>query len=265
MGGARLSPRKVDTWRERSSGGRNICAHSDARATLGATGGAGRMGCGASSGGFAPDGPIGLSHFRIERVVGEGGYGKVKYVIRKDTKDDYAMKCLDKHKLIEKQAVHMALLERAILVDLSTPDPGRLPCTFVTNLHFSFADTHFAYLVMDLALGGTLKYQMRGHPHGYPEEHARFYAAQIFLGLAHLHSKCILYRDCKLDNILLKVGPAPRWQAARGSALTSALGATSRRTASSCSPISAPPRNSPSVTGAPRAVPARGRTCRPRR
>ena len=226
MGGARL-PRKVDTWRERSSGGRNICAHSDARATLGATGGAGRMGCGASSGGFAPDGPIGLSHFRIERVVGEGGYGKVKYVIRKDTKDDYAMKCLDKHKLIEKQAVHMALLERAILVDLSTPDPGRLPCTFVTNLHFSFADTHFAYLVMDLALGGTLKYQMRSHPRGYPEEHARFYAAQIFLGLAHLHSKCILYRDCKLDNILLKVRPAPRWQAARGSALTSALGATS--------------------------------------
>ena len=33
----------------------------------------------------------------------------------------------------------------------------------------------------------------------------RFYAGQIYLGIAHLHSKLILYRDCKPENLLLKV------------------------------------------------------------
>ena len=63
-------------------------------------------------------------------------------------------------------------------------------------------DGHTLYLVMDLALGGTLKYHLKkSHPKGFPEAQARFYAAQIASGLQYLHSKLILYRDCKPENM----------------------------------------------------------------
>lgn len=165
------------------------------------------MGCGASTGGggerFDPNSPIGLSHFQVERVLGEGGFGKVKYVRHKGTDKGYAMKCMDKHIILEKKQIKMIFKERALLVDLSMPDGDGSHCRFITNLHFAFQDEHLVYLVMDLALGGTLKFHLKKHPKGYPLGHAKFYTAQVYSGLIYLHSKLILYRDCKPENILL--------------------------------------------------------------
>ena len=104
--------------------------------------------------------------------------------------------------VIEKKHQKMAHKERALLIDLTTVAEGGKPCHFITNLHFAFHDGHTLYLVMDLALGGTLKYHLKkSHPKGFPEAQARFYAAQIASGLQYLHSKLILYRDCKPENM----------------------------------------------------------------
>ena len=161
------------------------------------------MGCGASSSlDYDPTGPISLASFRVERVLGEGGFGKVKYVVKKDSNAGFAMKCMDKHRVIEKKHQKMVHKERALLIDLTTVAEGGKPCHFITNLHFAFHDSHTLYLVMDLALGGTLKYHLKkSHPKGFPEAQARFYAAQIASGLQYLHSKLILYRDCKPENM----------------------------------------------------------------
>jgi len=164
------------------------------------------MGCGASAPAkvnFDPNAPVDVNHFKLERVLGEGGFGKVRYVVKKDTLAGYAMKCMDKHVILDKKQLNMIFKERALLVDLSTPEADPAHCRFITNLHFAFQDEHQVYLVMDLALGGTLKYHLKKHPKGYPNEHVRFYSAQIYNGLAFLHSKFILYRDCKPENILL--------------------------------------------------------------
>ena len=163
------------------------------------------MGCGASapSEGHDWSGPVSLEHFKLERVLGEGGFGKVRYVIKKGSQVGYAMKCMDKHAIIEKKHINMVFKERSLLVDLSTPSDADDHCRFLTNLHFAFQDMHHVYLVLDLALGGTLKYHMKKHPKGFPESHVQFYASQIYNGLMFLHSKLILYRDCKPENMLL--------------------------------------------------------------
>ena len=91
------------------------------------------MGCGASAqgkGNYDPSGPISVNHFKQERVLGEGGFGKVRYVIKKDTLQGYAMKCMDKHRIVEKKQVKMIFKERALLVDLSTPEAGAPACCF---------------------------------------------------------------------------------------------------------------------------------------
>jgi len=86
------------------------------------------MGCGASSGDakFDPDSPTDLTHFKVERMLGEGGFGKVKFVIKKDTKATYAMKCMDKHRILEKRHTLMVHKERSLLIDLSTIEA--VPC-----------------------------------------------------------------------------------------------------------------------------------------
>jgi len=55
---------------------------------------------------------------------------------------------------------------------------------------------------MDLMLGGDLKFHLI-HNHHFSEARARFYAAQVLLGLQHIHSFRVIYRDLKLENVLL--------------------------------------------------------------
>ena len=55
---------------------------------------------------------------------------------------------------------------------------------------------------MDLMLGGDLKFHLINAGR-FTEDRARFYAAEVLLGLEHIHSLGIIYRDMKLENVLL--------------------------------------------------------------
>ncbi len=55
---------------------------------------------------------------------------------------------------------------------------------------------------MDLMLGGDLKFHLINAGR-FTEKRARFYAAQVLLGLEHVHKMSIIYRDMKLENVLL--------------------------------------------------------------
>jgi serine/threonine kinase 32 len=98
---------------------------------------------------------IDVSHFSVERVLGEGGFGKVNAVIKCHGTSKgswYAMKALSKRLILSKStnAVQEVFSELNFLRNLNY--------AFLCNGHFAFQDDHFLYMVMDLALGGDLRY-----------------------------------------------------------------------------------------------------------
>jgi len=75
---------------------------------------------------------------------------------------------------------------------------------FLMRLHYAFQTTEKLALVMDFVNGGDLFYHLQIQPgRKFSNERACFYAAEIALGIEHLHEMGILYRDLKPENILI--------------------------------------------------------------
>ncbi|TMW67046.1 hypothetical protein Poli38472_012162 [Pythium oligandrum] len=135
--------------------------------------------------------------FDLLQIVGQGGFGKV-FLARKRTLPDqgecYAMKVLKKQHVISSGLINTTMAERKILTEIRHP--------FVVRLHYAFQDASKLYLVMDYLSGGALAAHLRRR-RKFPEDWARFYAAEVAAAMAHLHSLNIIYRDAKLENVLL--------------------------------------------------------------
>ncbi|CAG8437601.1 6229_t:CDS:2 [Acaulospora colombiana] len=135
-----------------------------------------------------------LSHFHLLRSVGKGAFGKVRVVQHKHTKVLYALKYINKAKCIKMRAIENIIQERRLLEEIDYP--------LVCNLRYAFQDDDNMFMVLDLMLGGDLRFHLERQG-SMKEEVVKFYAAEISLGLAYLHSKKIVHRDLKPDNILL--------------------------------------------------------------
>lgn len=74
---------------------------------------------------------------------------------------------------------------------------------FVVTLRFAFQDRRNVYLGMDFLKGGDL-HKLIEKKRGFPEDVARFFAAEVILGLEYLHTVLdVMYRDMKPENLLL--------------------------------------------------------------
>lgn len=142
-------------------------------------------------------GKIGLESFDIIKVLGRGCMGKVMLVTFKPTSQLFALKSIHKSSVVRNQEVEHTRSERDILVTLS-----RLKHPFLIQLHFSFQTTTELFLVMDYYPGGDLATQLARN-HRFSLDRARFYAAEMILGIEELHAHGIVYRDLKPENVLL--------------------------------------------------------------
>ncbi|GJJ73999.1 serine/threonine kinase 32 [Entomortierella parvispora] len=137
---------------------------------------------------------IELSHFHLLRSVGKGAFGKVRVVQHKKTKEIYALKYINKAKCIRMRAVENIIQERRLLEEVEF--------SLICNLRYAFQDDENLFMVLDLMLGGDLRFHLeRAGP--MREDVVRFYVAEIALALDALHAKRIIHRDLKPDNVLL--------------------------------------------------------------
>ncbi|TDH70460.1 hypothetical protein CCR75_001562 [Bremia lactucae] len=137
---------------------------------------------------------VSISDFDLIKVIGKGSIGKVFLVRKKDTHVVYAMKVLRKKNVVRHGLEEHIKTERLILEEIDHP--------FIARLRFSFQTKDKLYLVTDYCSGGELFHHMSDG--GFSYELSRFYAAELVLGLEHLHRLKVAYRDLKPENILVE-------------------------------------------------------------
>uniref|UniRef100_A0A8C3CUV9 protein kinase C n=1 Tax=Cairina moschata TaxID=8855 RepID=A0A8C3CUV9_CAIMO len=137
-----------------------------------------------------------LEDFRCIAMLGRGHFGKVLLAQYKATGKLYAIKALKKKDIIRRDEIDSLNCEKRIFEVVNSSDHP-----FLVNMFACFQTPHHACFVMEYTPGGDL--MMRIHEDVFPEHMARFYTACVVLGLQFLHEKKIVYRDLKLDNLLL--------------------------------------------------------------
>ncbi|KAE9400385.1 kinase-like protein [Gymnopus androsaceus JB14] len=140
------------------------------------------------------DGEVSLFHFVLLRCVGKGAFGKVRVVQHKQTRDLYALKYINKTKCVKMKAVANVIQERRLLEEVDHP--------FIVNLRYAFQDDENCFFVLDLMLGGDLRFHLE-RLGSLQEDVVKFYVAQLSSAVEFLHQSGIMHRDIKPDNILL--------------------------------------------------------------
>ncbi|CAD8049184.1 unnamed protein product [Paramecium primaurelia] len=126
-------------------------------------------------------------------VIGRGGFGRVWKAEHKKTKLQYAIKEMQKCKIINKKSIGSVMNERYLLSNLRHP--------FLVNMHTAFQDRESLYLVMDLMTGGDLRFHICKN-RKFNEEQTKFFVICILLGLEYLHHNTIIHRDIKPENLV---------------------------------------------------------------
>lgn len=139
---------------------------------------------------------IGLDDFQFLAVLGKGNFGKVMLAESRHTNQLCAIKVLKKDFILENEEVESTRSEKRVFL---IANRERHP--FLLNLHCCFQTENRIYFVMEYISGGDLMWHIQKQR--FSQRLAQFYAAEVLLALRYFHENGVIYRDLKLDNILL--------------------------------------------------------------
>lgn len=139
---------------------------------------------------------IKIHDFELVRILGVGSFSKVYLAkLRNNPDEKFAVKVIKKTNIIVCSDPVSAFTEQETLL------MGRV-YPFLAIAHCCFQSNERLYFVMEYVVGRDLLYHIH-KSRKFTEDRAKFYAAEIILALVFLHSRGFIYRDLKLDNIIL--------------------------------------------------------------
>jgi cGMP-dependent protein kinase len=131
----------------------------------------------------------------IIKPLGAGGFGLVKLVnFKASSSDTYALKCIQKHRVVQYGQERHIMDEKHILDSMKSP--------FILGLLKTYKDNKYVYILTDAYLGGDLWRLL--HQRGpFNDTVGRFYTACVISAFEYLHARHFCYRDLKPENLMV--------------------------------------------------------------
>lgn len=150
---------------------------------------------------FLANQQIAIDHIPMDRLVrigilGAGSFGNVSMEEDPETGKSYALKAMSKGYVCEMGIQAQTIREKKIHAMLDSP--------FIVRLFNTYKCDQFLYFLLQPAMGGDLFEVYQDHEEWWGSDtHALFFSSGLAIGLEHMHSKKIIYRDLKLENVLM--------------------------------------------------------------
>jgi serine/threonine protein kinase len=127
-------------------------------------------------------------------MLGKGSFGQVYLVKKKTSGDYYALKVQSKSMVLAQNLSKYVYTEKDVQSGINHNFIVKLRCAFQTKTKL--------FMVMDYCRGGDLGHILQREKK-FTEERARIYLCEILLAIEELHSREIIYRDLKPDNVVI--------------------------------------------------------------
>ncbi|CAF1524292.1 unnamed protein product [Adineta ricciae] len=135
-----------------------------------------------------------LADIEIISTLGVGGFGRVELANDSRNSKKYSLKQMKKQHIVAMKQQEHVMSERNIMMETRSD--------FIVRLYKTFKDRKYLYMLLECCLGGELWTLLRNRVF-FEEPEVRFYSACVIEAFAYLHSKGIVYRDLKPENLLL--------------------------------------------------------------
>lgn len=138
-----------------------------------------------------------LNDFEILTQVGKGASGRV-YLVKDRLNDErLALKVIEKSSVYENDDAYRHALDERLVLEMACDHP------FILNLRYAFQTQRRLYLVTEYCDGGDLFDYLRKRGKPFKEQEGKRIGGEILLALEYIHSLGVVYRDLKLENVLL--------------------------------------------------------------